>query len=206
MIKLNKITKEIKGKTVLDNISIEFIEGNSYLLKEHNGSGKTMLLRLLCDLIKPTTGKVVREIKEYTYGIIIENPSFLENETALYNLKYLASIKKRITEQEIYDALKLLNLYDHRNDKVKTFSLGMKQRLGLCQAIMEDPDVLLLDEPFNALDDENYEVVKNILKHLKEKGKLIIIAAHGLSKEDFHLFDEIITLSAGKVQDISLNE
>lgn len=198
MIQLASISKKLKGKNILQNISLEFIEGKAYLLKGHNGSGKTMLLRMLCDLIKPSSGEIVRN-QNYTYGVMIENPSFLENETALYNLKYLAAINKVIDENKILKSLKQVNLYDERNNKVKTFSLGMKQRLGLCQAIMEGPDILILDEPFNALDEKNYEMAINLLTQLKEKGKMIVVASHGFSTDDTILFDQTITLSNGKV-------
>lgn len=199
MITLKHVCKEIKGKKVLLDISLEFEEGTAYLLKGHNGSGKTMLLRLLCGLIKPTSGEIIQS-KDFTYGVMIENPSFLENETALYNLKYLAAINKTIDEEVILKFLKHVNLYDERNNKVKTFSLGMRQRLGLCQALMEEPEILLLDEPFNALDDENYVTAVKLLSEYKRKGKMIVVASHGFSDSDLAFFNEVITLSDGKVR------
>ncbi|WP_284139597.1 MULTISPECIES: ABC transporter ATP-binding protein [unclassified Virgibacillus] len=198
MIELASVCKSLKGRNILQDISLEFIEGKAYLIKGHNGSGKTMLLRMLCDLLKPSSGEIMRN-QDYTYGVMIENPSFLENETALYNLKYLAAINNVIDENKIIESLKQVNLYDERNYKVKTFSLGMKQRLGLCQAIMEEPDILILDEPFNALDEENYKMAIDLLIQLKEKGKMIVVASHGFSSDDNMLFDQTITLSDGKV-------
>ncbi|SET53129.1 ATP-binding cassette domain-containing protein [[Clostridium] polysaccharolyticum] len=161
MIQLVNISKTISNKEVLKNISLELSDGKMYLLNGHNGCGKSMLLRMICGLIKPTDGKLNCSL-DYSYGVIIETPAFMENETAMYNMKYLAAIKNKISKDEIYEALKLVNLYDQRNSKVKTYSLGMRQRLGICQAIMENPDVLLLDEPFNALDEDNYKTVFDI--------------------------------------------
>ena len=144
MLAINNVSKTLKGKTVLKSIDLTIETGEFVLLKGHNGSGKTMLLRMLAGLIAPDEGSV--EVGENTtFGVIIENPSFLLSETALYNLKFLASINRVIGEEEILHLLKRLHLYEERNKRVKTFSLGMKQRLALVQAMMEEPDVLLLD-------------------------------------------------------------
>lgn len=201
MIKLSSVSKKIRGKQILSDITLELSANCAYLMRGHNGSGKTMLLRLLCDLIKPTDGEVDRA-DNYSFGIIIERPSFLENETALYNLKYLAGINRKINEDTILQWLDRLNLSNERNLKVNTLSLGMKQRLAICQAVMEDPDILLLDEPFNALDDENYEVVMSLLSKLKKDGKMIVVAAHAMPEDKLTLFDKVITLSNGQVTSI----
>jgi ABC-2 type transport system ATP-binding protein len=147
-------------------------------------------------LLTPTSGNV--EKGDYSYGVMIENPSFVEHETARQNLKFLASIQKKIGMAEIETALEKVNLLHKADVKVKKFSLGMKQRLGFCQAIMENPDVLLLDEPFNALDDEHFELVLNTILEMK-KDKIVIIAAHGFDLEKYPIFDEIITMANGKV-------
>lgn len=198
MIKINSASKILSKKQILTDINIEFEEGKIYLLRGHNGCGKTMLLRLICGLISPTSGSVEKD-KDYSFGVVIETPSFFEGDTGLSNLKYLASINKLIDTKEIEKYLDMLNLSDMKNKKVKSYSLGMKQRLALCQAFMENPDVVLLDEPFNAIDDENLEIVYRIINELKEKGKIVIIAAHGdLSGSDID-FDEVITMNAGKI-------
>ena len=199
MIELNLVTKKIKDKTVLEDISLKLEKGKIYLLKGHNGSGKTMLLRLLCDLLNPTSGEVKK--KEYTYGVMIENPSFMEYETARQNLKFLASIQKKINMKDIEEALDKVNLLSVADNKVKGFSLGMKQRLGFCQAIMEKPDVLLLDEPFNALDDEHFNLILTTIEEMKEN-RIIVIAAHGFNMIEHPIFDEIISLSNGKITNI----
>lgn len=199
MIEVNDVSKTIKQKIILNSLNATFEEGHAYLIKGHNGSGKSMLLRLISGLLKPSTGEL-RTSQSYRFGVIIESPHFLMNETGLYNLKYLANIRKVIGIDEIYEVMKTFNLYDKKDDKVKTYSLGMKQRLALCQAFMEDPDVLLLDEPFNALDDKNSEVLIQKLIEFKEKGKIIIIAAHGLDRELESMFDEIIYMVDGTIE------
>jgi len=158
-----------------------------------------MLLRLLCDLLKPSAGVV--EKQNFSYGVMIENPSFIENETARSNLKFLSSIQKKIGEREIEEYLNKINLLADADTKVKKYSLGMKQRLAFCQAIMENPDVLLLDEPFNALDDENLERIIQILKKIKAD-KIIVIAAHGVNLTEIPIFDEVITLNEGRLKSI----
>lgn len=197
MIQVQNVDKILSKKQVLSGINFEVREGECLLLRGHNGCGKTMLLRLLCGLIEPTSGAVIYE-KPYRFGVVIETPSFFLHETALYNLKYLASINKRIQEDTIVAYLKRLNLYDVKDKKVGKFSLGMKQRLALCQAFMEDPEVLLLDEPFNAIDDENLNIVYEMIRESKEKGKMVVIAAHGETGMD-GLFDKKIKMSDGKI-------
>lgn len=196
MIEVENVTKIVKGKKVLENIKLNFNKGELILLKGANGSGKTMLLRLLAGLISPTTGCVKKD-NNLTFGVIIESPTFFMQETAFYNLKYLANINKKIGDKEINEFLKLFGLYENRNDKVKTFSLGMKQRLALCQAVMEDPDVLLLDEPFNAIDEKNLKLVYKLITDYKKRKKLIIIASHG--EVNFCKFDKVIKLDSGRI-------
>lgn len=198
MIKLQDVTKEIKGNKVVENFNYEFLENKCYLVTGHNGSGKTMLLRLLCGLLTPTNG-TIKYKKQCEYGVIIENPKFLNYETGLYNLQYLASINKKISDEEIIKYLKIFNLYDVRKKNVKTYSLGMCQRLALAQALMENPNVILLDEPFNALDADNYSNVINVLQEEKSKGKLIIIASHTNLENKENLFDIEIKMNDGKI-------
>jgi ABC-2 type transport system ATP-binding protein len=198
MIKCINISKSIKGVEVLSDINYTFEKGKIYLVTGHNGSGKTMLLRLLCGLLTPTEG----EIKSHdgmSYGVIIEKPAFWERETALYNLKYLAGINKKVGLDEINNSLKNVDLFDKAKTKVKNFSLGMKQRLAIAQALMEDPDVILLDEPFNALDEENYSRVIKLLIREKEKKKIVVIASHGIIENKQDLIDQEIKLSNGKL-------
>lgn len=125
MIKITDASKSLKEKQVLKDINLELNEGECIAVTGYNGCGKTMLLRLICGLIKPTSGKVEYD-KDYSFGVIIETPSFFLHETALYNLKYLAEINKMINEDVIVEYLKIFNLYEVRNKKVNSFSLGMK--------------------------------------------------------------------------------
>ena len=198
MLAINNVSKTLKGKTVLKSIDLTIETGEFVLLKGHNGSGKTMLLRMLAGLIAPDEGSV--EVGENTtFGVIIENPSFLLSETALYNLKFLASINRVIGEEEILRLLKRLHLYEERNKRVKTFSLGMKQRLALVQAMMEEPDVLLLDEPFNAIDDDNLEIIYEMLGDYQRSVKTVVIASHG-DYRDKCSFTRVVTMSDGRIK------
>jgi len=195
MISINQVSKIIKNQTILDAIDLVLKPGDFIMLHGHNGSGKTMLLRLICGLIQPSSGEIKSEMNEPRFGVIIENPTFFLNETAFYNLKYLASINKLITDDDIHAWLKRFNLYDMKDKKVKSFSLGMKQRLALCQAFMEEPEILLLDEPFNGVDDDNLAIIYEVLAEAKAKGKIIIIASHvkipidGLATKEIRMSD-----------------
>lgn len=199
MIELEKVCKIISKNEVLHEINYTFEEGKCYLLSGPNGGGKTMLLRVICGLIKPTIG-FVSGAENKTFGIIIENPEFFKNETVFYNLKYLASINKKIGDDVIDEWLKTFNLFEQRKTPVRKLSLGMKQRLALCQAFMENPDVILLDEPFNALDTENAEVLKSVITKEKSKGKIIAVAAHNLSEEVKEIFDYNIVIENGCIK------
>lgn len=198
MIILENVTKIFKKKPVLQKISYRFEGGKAYLLKGTNGSGKTMFLRLLCKLIEPTTGTMHMDGK-YSYGVVIENPCFLKHETVEYNLMLLASIRKTAGKEIISEWMKRFGLYEMRRLPVRKLSLGMTQRLALCQAFMESPDVILLDEPFNALDEENIQILMGILEEEKKKGRLIVVAAHMIGEKINSFFDEEIQLSDGKI-------
>lgn len=200
MIELKNVTKKIGDKTVLDGVSLTLNEGDCVAVTGYNGCGKTMLLRTVCGLIKPTEGSITYE-RDYYFGVIIETPSFFLRESALYNLKYLASINKRIGEERIVEYLKLFNLYDVRNKRVGKFSLGMKQRLALCQALMEDPDVILLDEPFNALDDDNLKVAASVIKELSASDKIIMIASHTPIPTDCGV-NRTVRMNEGRIAEI----
>ncbi|MDR1882325.1 MAG: ABC transporter ATP-binding protein [Prevotella sp.] len=202
MIEVKGVSKKIKGNMVLKDLDLAFSEGETYLLSGHNGSGKTMLLRALCGLIKPTIGDVVYT-KDYSFGVIIENPSFMDGYTGWENLSFLASLNKQISSEAIEKIMRRLNLYQYKDEKVRKYSLGMKQKLGICQAIMENQDVILLDEPFNALDAESHQIVKDLLIELKGQNKIIIIAAHGTDVETKSLFDKIIVMDSGKIASVS---
>lgn len=197
MVEIVNASKTIKSKQILNNINLKLERGKIYGLEGHNGSGKTMLLRLCCGLIKPTSGNVKIE-KGTSFGVVIETPGFMFNESAYNNLKYLADINKKVGKKEIDGVLKRVGLFEQKNIKTKKFSLGMIQRLAIAQAVMESPDVLLLDEPFNALDGESCETVRTLIKEQRENGSAVVIVSHSLDfvREDC---DRIMTMTDGKL-------
>ena len=203
---LRNVCKDIKGARVLDNVNLELESGMVYGFKGKNGSGKTMLMRAISGLIKvkgeiEIDGKILG--KDFTFppsiGILIENPSFISNYTGFENLKTLASIREQIDDDKIRQTLTEVGLEPDDKRTFKKYSLGMKQRLGIAAAIMEDPDIIILDEPINALDDSGTEQVRQILMKHKQRGALIIIACHDADELEF-LSDEIIEIAEGKIQ------
>lgn len=204
---IENLSKTIKNNKILDNVNLTFESGHVYGLVGRNGSGKTMLLRAICGLIFPDSGKVIIDGKQLhkdisfpeSCGIIIENTDLLPNFSAFDNLKMLSEIKNTVNDNMIKSAIKSVGLDPDSKKKVKTFSLGMKQRLSIAQALFEDPDILLLDEPTNALDEDGINDVRRILLEQKKKNKLIIIASH--NKEDISLLsDTVISVSNGRFQ------
>ena len=182
------------------------VSGNVYGFQGINGSGKTMLMRLICGLIYPTKGEIVidgkRLGKEITFpqsvGILLENPAFLDSYTGQENLEMLASIKNIITREEIHEAITSVGLDPLDKRKYKKFSLGMKQRLGIAAAIMEKPDILILDEPTNSLDSSGVSLVKTILAKERERGAIILLACHDLPVLQ-DVSDEIFLLEQGEI-------
>ena len=204
---IENLSKTIKNNKILDNVNLTFESGHVYGLVGRNGSGKTMLLRAICGLIFPDSGKVIIDGKQLhkdisfpeSCGIIIENTDLLPNFSAFDNLKMLSEIKNTANDNMIKSAIKSVGLDPDSKKKVKTFSLGMKQRLSIAQALFEDPDILLWDEPTNALDEDGVNDVRRILLEQKKKNKLIIIASH--NKEDISLLsDTVISVSNGRFQ------
>ena len=206
MIEIINYTKIIRGASVLKNINLKLNRGMIYGLSGKNGSGKTMLMRAICGLIRPTEGKIIIDGETLgekisfpkSVGVLIENPDFLDSETAFSNLKLLASIKKIATDVDIKDSLSAVGLDPDDKRKYRKFSLGMKQKLGIAAAIMEKPEILILDEPLNALDQDGVERVRQILKDFKERGSTVILACH--DREELELLsDEIIKIESGAI-------
>lgn len=205
-IELDGITKIIKGSVVVDSVSLRLESGHIYGLQGINGSGKTMLMRLISGLIKPTKGTVSIDgkilWKDIPFpdglGALIENPAFLDNYSAFENLRLIAYVNSLISEEEIRQCISQVGLDPNSKKKYKKFSLGMKQRLGIAAAIMEHPRILLLDEPTNALDAGGIEMIKEIVQKRKDEGSLIIITCHDASILET-LSDEIYVLEEGKV-------
>ena len=199
-------TKYIKKALILDDVNIQLTGGKIYGLKGPNGSGKTMLMRLLCGLIRPTSGEVWIDGKKLgkdmdfpeSVGLLIENPAFLPNYTGYENLELLAQIRGKIGAEEICQSLMEVGLDPHDPRKYRKYSLGMQQRLGIAAAIMEKPDLLIVDEPTNALDDSGVEQICTILRRERERGALVVIACHD-SLLLQTLSDEIYKIYEGKV-------
>ncbi len=205
-IDIKDYTKTIKKKTILENINLSFESGKIYGLHGRNGSGKTMLLRAICGLILPTQGsvsidgKIIGKDIEFpdSVGIIIESMSMLPEYSGYDNLKILAKIKKIATDDDIRTAMNAVGLDPDNKKRVGTYSLGMKQKLNIAQAIMEKPELYLLDEPTNALDEGTVNDIRDLLLQLKKNGALIIIASH--NKEDLSvLCDEVIKINEGQI-------
>ena len=205
-IKITDLCKNIRKVPILVDMNMELEGGKIYGLKGKNGSGKTMLMRAICGLIVPTSGTIDidGEIlgKDISFprsvGVLIENPAFISNYTGLKNLQVLASIQKRIGDKEIRKSIEEIGLDPDDKRTYKKYSLGMKQRLGIVGAIMENPDIVILDEPINALDESGALLVREILSDLKTNGSIIILACHDAEELEF-LSDEIYTISEGKI-------
>lgn len=206
VVRLEDYCKSFKSAEVLKNINLTLESGKVIGLKGKNGSGKTMLMRAISGFILPTSGKVYINDKELgrhisfppSIGILIENPSFISNYTGFKNLKILASIQNRISDDEIRDAIRKVGLDPDDKRTFKKYSLGMKQRLGIAAAIMERPDIVILDEPINALDEAGAGLIKGLLDELKANGSLIIIACHD-TEELNYLSDEIYEIYDGEI-------
>ncbi len=198
-ILLENINLELDKKSILTDINARFTSGKIYGLRGKNGSGKTMLLRILAGLVIPTQGTVRIDEKilhkdisfPESVGVLIENPGLLGEFSGLDNLKMIASIRNVIHEADCKKIMNDLLLDPEDNKKVKKYSLGMRQKLGIAMALMEDPEIILLDEPLNGLDEKSEKIVIEMLLEEKEKGKLIIVASH--EKEELeYLSDEMI--------------
>jgi ABC-2 type transport system ATP-binding protein len=204
-IKLENIGKTIKGQMIFQNVNVELMSGYIYGFVGYNGCGKTMLLRIISNLVKPSEGTISLDEQPYTIlktmqkiGIVLEKPDFFNELTGLENLEMLAKIRNEIHTEEIMQAIKTVGLFTQENKKVGKYSLGMRQRLGIAQAIMEDNDILILDEITSGLDEDGVNMIYEILKKEKAKGKLIIITSH--NKIDIEeLCDETYKFNNGTV-------
>ena len=197
-IRVENVTKRFGDVVALDRINISFESGKIYGIIGRNGSGKTVLFKTMIGYLKPTSGRVVVGEKEIgkdidfadNMGIIIENPGFLSRYTGYKNLEYLASIRKLIGRGQIRESMERVGLDPDSRKKVGKYSLGMRQRLGIAQAIMENPDILILDEPMNGLDNQGVNDVRDILLGLKKEGKTVILASH--NKEDIEVLCDMV--------------
>lgn len=213
MIQLQNVTKRIKENTVLDNVSYTFKSGFVYGLYGQNGSGKTMLLRAISGLINLDSGSIFIDGEKLhdkiefppETGIVIENMELLPECSAKRNLQMLAKIKNIADEKDIIFSLERVGLDPDSDKKVKNFSLGMKQRLNIAQAIFENQKIILLDEPTNALDEEAVQLIYKIIREEKSRGATIIVATH--HKEDLkEVCDVILKIAEGKIVEENENK
>lgn len=204
MIKINGLSKKFGTVEVLHEITRSFEKGKIHGVVGNNGSGKTVLFKCICGFMKPTTGtvcvngKIIGKDVDFPsdIGIIIETPGFIPYYSGIKNLQILAAINNKINNQQIIQTLKTVGLDEKLKRPVSKYSLGMRQRLGIAQAIMEDPEVLILDEPFNGLDKDGVAQIRNLILSLKERGKTIILASH--NKEDIDILcDTVWEMDAG---------
>ena len=196
---LKHVTKRFKEKVIVENQTLTLTSGNIYGVVGYNGSGKTVWLKCLCGLERVSDGKIYVDNqllgKELTFlpsvGVILETPGFLEQYSGFDNLKQLALVLNQITDDTIRQWMQAVGLDPWSKQKVKYYSLGMKQKLALAQAFMESPDVLLLDEPMNGLDKQSVQLIRNLLIELKKAGALIVLASH-LEQDIQLLCDEVV--------------
>lgn len=208
IVKVENVTKYFKQEKVLDDVNMNLETGHIYGIVGKNGAGKTVLFKIIAGFIKPSSGKVTvagkiigvdRDFPD-SLGLIIETPGFLSQYNAYQNLLYLANINNKISKEDVKESIRMVGLDPGSNKKVGKFSLGMRQRLGIAQAIMENPNLIILDEPMNGLDKKGIEDVKELLLKLKGNGKTILMASH--YAEDMEICDEVFQMEDGKLGDM----
>ena len=204
IISVKNLSKDFGQERVLQSVTRDFEKGKIHGIVGNNGSGKTVLMKCICGFLIPTEGEVIvngkRVGKDVDFppglGLIIETPGFLPNMTGVKNLEILASLNKKIGLEEIAAAIRRVGLDPLMNKPVGKYSLGMRQRLGIAQAIMENPSLLILDEPLNGLDKHGVREMRQLIKGLKEQGKTILLASHNQGDID-ELCDTVCEMDAG---------
>ena len=209
VIVLENVCLTIKKHEILKNITHSFEKGKIHGLIGRNGSGKTMLMKCICGFIKATEGEIIVRDKKVgkdcdfpeNSGIIIETPAFIPYYSGVKNLRLLAGLNGKITKEDVLETIQEVGLDPKLKLSVRKYSLGMRQRLGLAQAIMENPDILILDEPMNGLDNDGVADMRKYLLELKKQGKTIIIASH--SAEDIEILcDTVCEMDKGVLTQI----
>ena len=203
-IELIHVTKKFGQELILKEVNLTLEQGRVYGIIGNNGSGKTVLMKCICGFLIPTTGLIqvfgssIGQDVDFpeSLGVIIETPGFLTNLTGRKNLEILAGMRRKIGPAEIQQVLEKVGLDPALKKQVANYSLGMRQRLGIAQAIMEDPKLLILDEPFNGLDKHGVGEIRKLLLELKEEGKTILLASH--NEEDIRILcDEVYEMDGG---------
>lgn len=213
IIVVKNVTKSFRDNVALRDISVQFEQNKIHGVVGRNGSGKTVLFKCICGLMHQDSGEILVQGKRVGQevdipsgiGAIIEAPGFLPNYSGLQNLRFLASIQRKVGTEKIKETLRIVGLDPESKKHVGKYSLGMRQRLGLAQAIMEDPKILILDEPMNGLDNDGVQNMRTLLLDLKNKGVTILLASH--SKEDIELLcDTVIEMDKGRIIHMRNNE
>lgn len=205
-LEIENVSKRIGEDDVLSEIYLSMKKNRIYGLQGKNGCGKSMLMRVISGLVLPTSGRVIIDGKilgqdisfPESMGVFIEKPGFLDAYSGFQNLKMLASIKNEISGNEIKDTLQKVGLEEVMHKKYRKYSLGMKQKLGIAAAIMEKPDIIILDEPANALDEKSEKKLWEIVAEERERGALIIIACHDATVLE-NVADEIFRMDRGMI-------
>lgn len=204
MIEIQNITKSFRKKVVLTDVSAHFGKGQIHGIIGRNGSGKTVLLKCICGFLSPEKGSISVDGKKVAHacpqdiGIILETPGFIQNKSGYQNLKMLASIRGKVGKDELRAVMERVGLDADEKKSVRKYSMGMRQRLAIAQAIMESPRLLLLDEPMNGLDKSGVEEIRNILLELKQEGITILLASHYAEDIDV-LCDTVWEMDQGKL-------
>lgn len=205
-IEVSNVTKQFAGEVILENVQLKVAQGKSVGIVGGNGSGKSLLFKLICGFEKPMSGQikirqqVLGEKLDFpeNVGVFINEPGYIELFSGFKNLQFLAAINNKISAKEIKATMELVSLNPNNKTKVKDYSLGMKQKLGIAQAIMENQDILIFDEPFNALDYKTYQDMKSIIQQLKEQGKTILLTSHHFADIE-ELCDEVYVIEEGQL-------
>ena len=213
MIKIENYTQKIKKDIILNDINLHLKENKIYGFVGRNGSGKSILFKGICGLLNISNGKIIIKGKEIgkdidfydNLGAVLDGAGFLPNLSSFDNLKLLASIRNKISDSDIKSALNKVGLDPNDKKKYKKYSLGMKQKLALAQAIMENPELLILDEPFNGLDSYSVKDIREMLIDYKKEGKTILISSH--IKEDIDILcDEVYELDRGNINKVNIGD
>lgn len=209
ILKAEHVSKTIKGAQILKDINLELSGGTVYGFTGRNGSGKTMLFRALSGLMRLTEGSVTLDGKTLgkdfsvlpSLGIVLENVGLFSNMTGKENLKYLAGLTGRVGDKEVTHALERVGLNPGDKRTYRKYSLGMKQRLAIAQAIMESPDVIMLDEPTNGLDDSGVELIRKLIMEEKQRGAIVLLASH--NRDDIRLLaDKLYHIDSGELTEL----
>ena len=210
-VSVQHVSKRFGSETVLDDVSRDFETGRIHGIVGNNGSGKTVLFKCICGFLRPEKGRVLVDYEEVgrdvdfppDLGLIIETPGFLPGLTGQQNLELLASLRRRISREQVREAMQRVGLDPLLRKKVGSYSLGMRQRLGIAQAIMERPSLLVLDEPFNGLDRTGVSEMRTLLREMNREGVTILLASHNAGDIE-ELCDTVCEMDAGIIQEAAL--